>query len=419
MRVRSTFPAGVWAVDFEFHAPPGERPTPICMVVTELMSGRTIMLNEAELRARSEAPFPTGPDALFVAFYASAELGCFRSLGWKPPERILDLYVEHRNQVSGIVTPYGDSLLGALEHRGLDGIAAVEKTAMRDLAIRGGPFTSDEMASLLEYCRSDVVALGKLFPAMEDQIDLPRALLRGRYMAAVAKMEFTGVPIDVSTLVPMRTHWSSIKGSLVQRIDADFGVYEGQTFKQDRFRRFLSVNSIPWPMLDSGNLDLERDTFRDMARAYPIIAPLAELRHTMSDLRLEALAVGRDGRNRCLLSPFKSKTGRNQPSTNKFIYGPSTWMRSLIKPTEGRAVAYLDFEQQEFGIAAALSGDAAMMAAYRSGDPYLAFAKQAGAVPENATKATRAWITGLALRTSPAILVVTACFAITFDLMTG
>jgi DNA polymerase-1 len=29
-----------------------------------------------------------------------------------------------------------------------------------------------------------------------------------------------------------------------------------------------------------------------------------------------------------------------------------------------------------------------MQAAYRSGDPYLSFAKQAGAVPEDATKAT-------------------------------
>ena len=38
------------------------------------------------------------------------------------------------------------------------------------------------------------------------------------------------------------------------------------------------------------------------------------------------------------------------------------------------------------GITAALSGDAAMMQAYRSGDPYLAFAKQAGAVPSDATK---------------------------------
>jgi DNA polymerase I-like protein with 3'-5' exonuclease and polymerase domains len=52
------------------------------------------------------------------------------------------------------------------------------------------------------------------------------------------------------------------------------------------------------------------------------------------------------------------------------------------------AVAYVDWEQQEFGIAAALSGDEAMMEAYRSGDPYLAFAKQAGAVPQDATKSS-------------------------------
>jgi DNA polymerase I-like protein with 3'-5' exonuclease and polymerase domains len=51
-------------------------------------------------------------------------------------------------------------------------------------------------------------------------------------------------------------------------------------------------------------------------------------------------------------------------------------------------LAYVDWSQQEFGIAAALSGDPAMMAAYRSGDPYLAFAIQAGAVPATATKKT-------------------------------
>jgi DNA polymerase-1 len=54
----------------------------------------------------------------------------------------------------------------------------------------------------------------------------------------------------------------------------------------------------------------------------------------------------------------------------------------------GHAVAYVDWSQQEFGIAAALSGDEAMLAAYRSGDPYLAFAKQAGAVPLDASKQT-------------------------------
>jgi DNA polymerase I len=57
-------------------------------------------------------------------------------------------------------------------------------------------------------------------------------------------------------------------------------------------------------------------------------------------------------------------------------------------PPPGCGVAYVDWSQQEFGIAAALSGDPMMMEAYRSGDPYLAFAKQAGAVPHDATKAS-------------------------------
>ena len=39
---------------------------------------------------------------------------------------------------------------------------------------------------------------------------------------------------------------------------------------------------------------------------------------------------------------------------------------------------------------AALSGDQLMMDAYRSGDPYLAFAKQAGAAPADATSPLRA-----------------------------
>jgi DNA polymerase I-like protein with 3'-5' exonuclease and polymerase domains len=54
----------------------------------------------------------------------------------------------------------------------------------------------------------------------------------------------------------------------------------------------------------------------------------------------------------------------------------------------GYGLAYIDWTQQEFGIAAALSGDRVMQAAYSSGDPYLAFAKQAGAVPDDATKET-------------------------------
>jgi hypothetical protein len=67
-------------------------------------------------------------------------------------------------------------------------------------------------------------------------------------------------------------------------------VYDGRTFKAERFAGWLAANNIPWPLLESGNLDLSDDTFRHQARAYPAVSPLRELRSSLSDLRLNDLA---------------------------------------------------------------------------------------------------------------------------------
>ncbi len=205
-------------------------------------------------------------------------------------------------------------------------------------------------------------------------------------MAAVSAMEHTGVPIDVEMLDQLRQGWTGMQDQLIAEIDRDYGVYDGRTFKHDRFGNWLAVQGIPWPRLESGQLNLSDNTFREQAKAYPQVSPLRELRSSLSDLRLNDLAVGHDGRNRCLLSPFRARSSRNAPSNSKFIFGPSVWLRGLIKPPQGFGAAYIDWRQQEFGIAAALSGDPLMQAAYKSGDPYLAFAKQAGAVPPDGTK---------------------------------
>jgi hypothetical protein len=165
-------------------------------------------------------------------------------------------------------------------------------------------------------------------------------------------------------------------------------VFDGRTFKAERWAGWLARSGVSWPRLESGELALDDDTFREMARSHPDVALMRELRVSLSQLRLRELAVGSDGRNRTLLSPYRAKTGRNAPSNSRFIFGPSTWLRGLIKPEPGRAVAYLDWSQQEFGIAASLSGDEAMADAYRSGDPYLAFGKQAGRIPKDGTKQT-------------------------------
>jgi DNA polymerase-1 len=272
----------VWLVDFEFTSPPGERPAPICMVAREFHSGRTIRLWQDQFGPAP--PFPIGARSLFVAYYASAELGCFRALGWPMPRNILDLYVEFRDRTNGLELPAARGLVGALVYHGLDHIGAVEKEEMRAIAIRGGPFTGAERVALLDYCESDVAALQRLLPAMARRLDLPRALLRGRYMAAVSAMEYYGVPIDMEMLALLRAHWDDIKDDLIRAVD-EYGIYDGQTFKADRWARFLAANNIPWPLHESGRLDLTDDTFRQMAKSYPIVSPIQnfEARSPISD----------------------------------------------------------------------------------------------------------------------------------------
>jgi hypothetical protein len=207
-------------------------------------------------------------------------------------------------------------------------------------------------------------------------------------MPAMARMEWNGVPSDVPTLDQLRAYWGDIQDRLIADVDSRFGVFDGRTFKADRWADYLARNHIPWPLLDTGELDLKKETFRQMARSRPDVALMYELRHSLSALRLNDLAIGCDGRNRMMLSPFQAKTSRNQPSNSRFIFGPATWIRGLIRPGPGRALAYIDWSQQEYGIAAALSGDGAMIEAYRSGDPYLAFGKQAGRIPPDGTDKT-------------------------------
>jgi hypothetical protein len=344
------------------------------MVAYDSHSGKYYKLWKDELYALSNPPFEIGSATVLVAYFASAEMSCFEALGWEMPENILDLFVEFRNLTNGIFLPEGKSLLGALKYFGLDAINDAYKEEMRDLALRGGNYTGHEKKDLLRYCQSDVDSLIPLHEAMKNYIDLPRALLRGLYSTALARMESLGSPIDYPTYKGLCQHWEGIKAKLIAEVDESYGVYQDGSFKESEFEKYVLSQNIRWPRLESGRLKLDEETFKLMAQLYPVLRPLRSLRDSLAKLRLNALQVGSDGRNRCLLSPYQSTTGRNQPSTTKFVFGLSKWARGLIQPRPGMAIAYIDWSQQEFGIAAALSKDPHMKEAYLSGDPYLAFA---------------------------------------------
>jgi DNA polymerase I-like protein with 3'-5' exonuclease and polymerase domains len=381
----------VIAIDFEFTAGTGENPQPVCLVAKEVGTGRLIRLWEDQLGP--EPPFEIDDETLFVAYYAPAEVGCFLALGWPVPTRLIDLFAEYRRETNALAVAEGRGLLSALSRHHITRITSEEKKSGRDLVLRGGPWTDSERRQILDYCETDVICLPALLEAMLPGIapnlqGLGRALLRGRYMAAVARMEQVGVPVDTKALSAIRDGWELIKSDLIEEVDANYGVFENGVFKSGLFAKYLADRSIAWPKTETGRLVLDQDTFKDMAKIHPELAPLRELRHSLSELRLEKLDVGSDGRNRTMLSPFGASSGRNTPSANRFIFGPSVWLRGLIKPGPGMAIAYIDWSSQEVAIAAALSGDTFLMDSVASGDPYLSFAVRAGLAPEGATKAS-------------------------------
>ena len=349
----------IYGLDFEYFGADGEIPSVVCMVVQDLRSGDISRYWQDDLSAMTSPPFETGRDIALVTYFAPAEIQSILALSWDIDVSIIDLFAEFRCATNGDPRVGHKSLIGALRFYGLDHLVPEHKDAMRDLILSGGPWTKDQEKAILDYCQQDVVALSPLLEAMINQnpwteLRLNHATLRGRYMRAVGFMQHRGIPIDLRLLDRLNANWDAIKTRLITTIDAQFGVYVEGSFKEALFESYLAREGIPWPRLNSGRLALDRDTFSEMSKRYPVVQPLHELRKTLGELKLNKLAVGHDGRNRTLLSPFAAKTGRNQPSTTKFVFGPAKWIRGLIKPEEGMALAYCDWSSQEIAIAASL-----------------------------------------------------------------
>jgi DNA polymerase-1 len=295
-------------LDTEFVARDGDRVLPVCLVAHELQSGRRHRLFFDDPHATYENPLPVGGDILYVAYSAPAELSTFLALGWSLPEHVLDLFVEFRCATNGLTkangSPVESSLIAALMHYGLDSMTVLEKVSMVDLILRGHPYSTEEQQLILDYCAQDVEALEKLLPVMLPGITLLYAIFRGWYTKAVANMEFSGIPIDVPNMNRLLSRWDALKEKLALDIEAEhaFGVYQGTRWSNDRFGSLLDRMGIlnEWPRTPSGLLCVEdEDIFEPMAMRFPALAPLRELRSTLTHLRQLKVTVGRDGRNRC------------------------------------------------------------------------------------------------------------------------
>jgi hypothetical protein len=392
----------VWLHDFEFIAKPGELHDVVCLAAYELRSGQTLRLWRDQLM-NGVAPYRTDDRVLFCNFVANAEMCCHLALGWPVPRYVLDLSPAFRNLVNGRRTPEGKGLIGALSYFRINNIGTKQKDAMQKRIMAGWPFAAEEKEKIQAYCLSDVEGLQLLLPKVlaDPEFALDVALYHGESVTALAAMEHAGVPIDM-TIFPQladKKTWRNIRDAMVPTIDAKYGVYVRQangdwSFNMELFAAYLEREGIlaGWPRTDTGKLVMKGKVWDELTKGWPQLQELRQLRHARDKMRTVKLAVGADGRNRTVLWPFKSKTSRTQPKASQWIFSPATWLRSLIKPEPGMAVAYIDYSSMEFLIAAALSDGHCgptntMLDMYRSGDPYRAFAVRVGAIPDDITTA--------------------------------
>ena len=160
------------------------------------------------------------------------------------------------------------------------------------------------------------------------------------------------------------------------------------SFSARRFAEWLVREGIPWPRLDSGELALDDDTFRQMARAYPAVAPLRELRHSLGEMRLFSdLAVG-IGRPQPLSAVALPVDHRPQSAEQRAVHLRAVMLVAIPDPARagaGRGLRRL-VATRIWHCRGAVRRHGHDGRLHAPGDPYLTFAKQARAVPADATK---------------------------------
>lgn len=417
--VGARFPFIPYAVDYEYIPRADGGLNVICGVAKNLLTGHM------ERRWREDmgrAPFfDCGPEAVLIAFNAQAEMEAHLALHWCFPVNVICLYAEHMLDTNGCDLPVPSetrgSLLSALKCNNLPARQATEKKAVIDRILAGPPYSDNEKTDILNYCQQDVDDAASLFEVLWPRMcaDHPKylhqALLRGEYAKALAKMTVTGCPVNVGLHDRILSEWPSVRKALLTSIE-HYGIFDSDgKFKYHRFQTVIEAlkASDIWPLTPTGQYSTKSSHFRQMTQIFPQLegfrAAFEALvaGHTPSPLPICAdgrIRLGRREYGNARLGitggktasvgfgAYRAKTGRNQPLAGEFLPAAASWWRTLVTPPEGKAIGYFDYKSQEFGIAAYLSGDKAMIEDYRSGEVYIPLGIRAGLIPRNATKAS-------------------------------
>lgn len=278
------------------------------------------------------------------------------------------------------------------------------------------------MNEILDYCASDTKHLRSIYEALFKALEVEGLssfihdqLLRGRYTTAIAKSESLGIPINMNLLnkvidkTPeiLDIHKEDVNGHFpffipdiqrppITRKNGKVFHYKPTPAHKDMaaYQRYVeSLQISGFPKTKTGKYKSDKDTLEEWGY-WKGLESLWKYNKIESNLKWFNKEnkngffdrMGNDSRIRPYYGIFGTQTGRNAAKAKTFPLAMSSWLRAIIQAPSESTIIGSDFSQQEVYVAAILSGDTNLLDAYNSGDVYLAFAKQAGLVPEDATK---------------------------------
>jgi DNA polymerase I-like protein with 3'-5' exonuclease and polymerase domains len=319
-----------------------------------------------------------------------AELSVYLALGFPMPPNILDLCIEFRLLVNGVLDKHKPrNLQAARRYYGLPEVE--EKDYWHDLILTRGPFNEEQKVGIQEYCMEDVSATVELLRVMMPKLpaDLSRVLLRGRYTIPVADKHQRGIPIDTETWDRMLEDRETIQRALMKAVNRSvYPLYDDAgAFSLEAFGQFLAGLGLlgRWKRTRRANRLVMDDQTLKQFDWHPQIGRMRQARQAIQQLRKPSFKVTKE-RNFFSILPFKAQTSRN--STVGCVFQAARWLRGLVQPKPDMDLLYCDFEQQEFLVGGALAGDDAVLRLYEAEDPYLSYGARAGILPAGATKET-------------------------------
>jgi DNA polymerase I-like protein with 3'-5' exonuclease and polymerase domains len=338
----------------------------------------------------------------WIAHSAQAEYQCLWACVVEPPEHLLvdtratacclNLGRFHRRQpiddpAEAVArarqlrekSAHATSLVGQCAHYGIPHPFALAKGEMqRRFLTLGRDETLTDMD--LAYAASDAEYALRLHLAQAADVHriglLPHlATVEWPLVAAVARMELAGLPIDRERAARYREACLAIAREMADRLAA-FGIVAGS---RDSFLKAMARADVLGRFVRDDKPSTTRETLRECERlgVHPAVGPFRLHEHFRALADSEFLTnriVAPDGRLRGSLDPIGSASGRIASSRPNTI-GLDARLRPVVAAPPGRVMLEVDLSQIEVGLAGAEWGDADLVDLFNRGDSYAAIAQ--------------------------------------------